>query len=393
MKMYERLDEYLERYVDKCIEALEGISINYSDFKSPELIEARNVVNQKPGGGVNPNYDNELTRLIYISKYTYFYGGLYALMYKEILESEQFKEYLLDPDKEIRVLSVGCANQIDLWGLLFTCEKCGIKNRIRYVGCEIEENWKEMTIFGQNPKEEGYEFHYGKKAGDIGRFLDKNSDEYDIVFLPSVFNELNYKTRAKIKKLLAHPAIICGITCHSDEEVEDLGLDSLIDSSEKNYKGDKISDVLEKTFGIDGVYNSPECIQRYIKFTTKEGNEPLTFCQSMENRKRNLSFKILGHVNPIGFALFINKYLEDMEIPKEYHKEIKSKMQDWLISGGYISKDEKRITDKGIQNGMYERKHIREGKESYSIIYYTKGQAILKSMMVDAIIETIKTGK
>ncbi len=391
MEMYELLRNYLEGYVDKCLKELEIIKTDDPKFESKVVRDAINVVKPKSGGSVDPDYSGELTRLMYISKYTYFYGGLYALMYKEILESERFKEYLLDLEKEIRVLSVGCANQIDLWGLLYTCEKLGIKNKIKYVGCEIEENWKKMTIFGQNPKEEGCEFHYGKNAGDIGQFLKNNTDEYDIVFLPSVFNELDADTRLKVMKKLAVSTTFCGITCHSDEEVNGLGIDTIIDSSEMNYTGKKIGNVLENEFGIPEVYCMPECLTQYTEYVTT--NSPLTHGRPMENRDPHLSFKILGHDNDAGFALFVNKYLEDMGISKEYHKEIKSRMQERLVSEEYVSKDDKRITEIGIINGMFERKHINNGKESYSIIYSTKGQEILKIMMVDAIVETMQMRK
>ncbi len=304
MGMYELLENYLDGYVEKCTSILDKTS---SD--DPDLKAAMNIVNQTQGGGVNPSYDKELSRLMYISKFTYFYGGLYAVMYKEIFELNQLKEILSNPDRDLKVLSVGCANQIDLWGLLFACEQLNINKKIKYVGCEIEENWKDMTIFSIGDPELKnctVELHYGKDEGDIGKFLDDNSEEFDVVFLPSVFNELDDTTRKKIQVLLSPESTVCGITCHSDEDAKELGLDILLVIANR-YQGKKIGEALAKSFGEEGIYKMPKCIEDYVEYTTKgylseKGATPLVHSQPMSNRrsssgKFNLDFRLLGHKN------------------------------------------------------------------------------------------------
>lgn len=300
MEIYKILEDYLNKYASECLHKLKDASPDSEDLKA-----ALNVVNQVEGGGVNPSYDKELTRLMYISKFTYFYGGLYAVMYKAIFELDQLKEIISNPDRELKVLSVGCANQIDLWGLLFAREQLNINNKIKYVGCEIEENWKDMIIFDSNilmAEKCEAEFHFGVDEGDIGKFLDKNNENFDIVFLPSVFNELDESTKNKVKELLSPATTVCGITCHSDEDVSGLELDTL-DSITNGYKYKKrtINEAVNSIFGGDGLlYSMPKKIDEYKNYVTKEytsedGTKTLTHNQPMVNCEPHLTFKILGH--------------------------------------------------------------------------------------------------
>lgn len=115
------------------------ISMIYDDFKS--YVDANNnlctLKTLTYQAGQKPDYSDIHIQQFYLLRYAFSYAFEYKRMFKKLFKRERFSD-------TISVLSIGCGNMIDYWGLVEALGETGESNcHIKYTGVDvIDWNYK-----------------------------------------------------------------------------------------------------------------------------------------------------------------------------------------------------------------------------------------------------------
>lgn len=109
------------------------ISLIYDDFKNyvdtnNNLCALKTLTYQ---AGQKPDYSDIHIQQLYLLRYAFSYAFEYKSMFATLFERERFKD-------AISVLSIGCGNMIDYWGLVEALGEIGdINCHINYTGVDV----------------------------------------------------------------------------------------------------------------------------------------------------------------------------------------------------------------------------------------------------------------
>ena len=120
-----------------------------------------------------PEYKDIGIQMLYLFRYMYAYSFEYREMYETLFLENNY-------ENEVRVLSLGCGNYMDYWGLVHTKN---VPKRVQYTGVDII-NW-EYKFQKREQDEISFEncdiFYYLKNCKNIN---------YDIVTIPKSMSEV-----------------------------------------------------------------------------------------------------------------------------------------------------------------------------------------------------------
>lgn len=174
------------------------------------------------------DYNDEMIQEYYILRYTFGYAFEYKEMYKYILR-EMLKDGETKEIKELNIVSLGCGNYVDYYGLRRALEYRSLRDcKVNYTGIDLVD-WSHKFKAEQS---DILEF----KHEDFENYI-KSCEEFnfDILFMPKSISELNIEETCKkfengnFKKSIFYLAVSL-----RDSDSDNKKIASLIESINKS---------------------------------------------------------------------------------------------------------------------------------------------------------------
>lgn len=287
---------------------LNNIFDKFSDYisESNKLCELKKV---NFNNNQLPDYSKIHLEELYILKYDFAYGFEYKYIFSRILP-----QHKLLGDPTLKILSIGCGNYIDYWGIASAVEKKGLKSKIIYDGIDsIDWNYK----FEKRPQDS---ITFYRK--DIVDFLSEHDTlEYNCIIFPKSIGEFSNDAFrsicSNIKKIKFKTSINLIVSLRSSQShleqdmarINDLVLSFKNNDHNKfsfpNYKKGVCSSLENKAIiSYDSDFCFPENIKRVITslsdycVTFRNNNKTCSNCESALNRypilkTQNILYKII----------------------------------------------------------------------------------------------------
>lgn len=133
------------------------------------------------------NYENPWNQACYIARYSYAYAREYTNLYLNMIDMG------LMPDG-INIISLGCGNMIDLWGLQKAMQFTKDSSNVKYIGVDCNL-WGKKYI-------PSVAYDITQVHDEAGRFLSQNDElDYDVFIFPKSIGDISRKSPDDFEKV------------------------------------------------------------------------------------------------------------------------------------------------------------------------------------------------